>query len=195
MAASMSPEQRDTAVVDIAEEAARLQRIIENLLVLARFDGSEGVETERVRLEDKLPQLIGNFSLRHDRRRVSTAIEAGLPPVACNPVHLELVLTNLLSNADKYSPPDEAIEVCAELERGFLRVQVLDRGAGITADEAEQLFTPFYRADRTKKMAPGMGIGLAVCKRLVEAHGCSIWAKPREGGGSEFGFTLPVLRA
>jgi signal transduction histidine kinase len=195
LAASMSQEQRDEAITDIAEEAARLQRIIENLLVLAKFDSAQGVEMQTLHVGDKLAEVVGNFSARHPRRRVVTSVDEGLPSAACNPVHLELVLTNLLSNADKYSPPEEPIEVIADFTGHSLRLRVLDRGDGITSEEAEKLFTPFYRADRTRRMAPGMGIGLAVCKRLVEAHGCSIWARPRESGGSEFGFTLPVQRS
>ena len=193
-AAAMGEEQRAAAIKDIAEEATRLQRIVENLLILARFDTNAEVETETVFLEDKVAEVVKSFNGRHPKRRVNTVIEPAMPNVSCNPLYLELVLTNLLSNANKYSPDGEPIEVHADFVNEATRIRVLDRGAGILPEEAENLFTPFYRGDRTRNLAPGMGIGLAVCKRLIDAHGCSIWAKPREGCGSEFGFTLPAQR-
>jgi signal transduction histidine kinase len=73
-------------------------------------------------------------------------------------------------------------------------VRVLDRGAGIDDTEIEAIFTPFYRSARTADVAEGIGIGLSVCKRLVEAMGGVIWAISRDGGGTEFGFSLPLAR-
>ncbi|HEY8172729.1 MAG TPA: ATP-binding protein, partial [Dehalococcoidia bacterium] len=90
------------------------------------------------------------------------------------------------------SPPDAPIEISAERAGDEILVRVLDRGKGISPQETEDLFAAFYRGEGTKRLAGGMGIGLAVCKRVVEAQGCRIWAKPRDGGGSEFGFTLPA---
>jgi len=72
-------------------------------------------------------------------------------------------------------------------------VDVRDRAAGIRPEEAERLFDPFYRARETASSAPGIGVGLAVCKRIVEAQDGHLWARPRDGGGSDFGFALPAL--
>jgi signal transduction histidine kinase len=72
-------------------------------------------------------------------------------------------------------------------------VRVLDRGEGIRPEEADAIFRPFYRSPFRSSAAFGMGIGLAVCQRLVEAHGGRIWARPRDDGGSEFGFSFPAL--
>ena len=69
---------------------------------------------------------------------------------------------------------------------------MLDRGRGFSAEEAELIFTPFYRSPRTADVAGGVGVGLAVCKRLIEAQGGKIWARPRRDGGADIGFSLPL---
>jgi signal transduction histidine kinase len=102
------------------------------------------------------------------------------------------VLANLIENAEKYSPLQEAIEVELRREGDEVTVRVLDRGAGLTEDEVEHVFEAFYRSPRLARGSSGMGIGLSVCKRLVEEQDGRIWALPRPGGGSEFGFSLPV---
>ena len=106
--------------------------------------------------------------------------------------YLEQITENLLSNAEKYSPREQPIDVAVERNGDRVEVRVLDRGPGIPEDEAARLFTAFYRSPRTAQSAKGVGIGLAVCKRLIEAQRGAIWVRPREGGGSEFGFSLPI---
>ena len=101
------------------------------------------------------------------------------------------VMRNLLSNAEKYSLRDTTIINRIEIEDDFLRVSVLDRGFGFGDDEAEKIFEPFYRSPVVATRASGIGIGLVVCKRLVESHGGHMWARLREGGGSDIGFALP----
>ena len=117
-----------------------------------------------------------------------------IPPVEAEPTYLEQVLRNLLSNADKYSPPDAPIEVHARSDASSVTVSVLDRGAGLPPEELDLIFERFYRSDRTSRQAGGVGIGLTVCKRLIEAQAGQIWARARSGGGLEVGFTLPLYR-
>ncbi len=183
---------REAALADVENESDRLQRIIENLLILARFDATQTIETEPVDLKHAARQVVANFKRRRERRDVKLDIADDVGFVSVQPTYLELVLGNLLSNADKYSPQSAAIDLQARREGSEVHITVLDRGDGIMPDELEQLFSPFYRANRTSDHAPGMGIGLAVCKRILEAQGCRIWAKARDGGGAEFGFALPV---
>jgi signal transduction histidine kinase len=101
-------------------------------------------------------------------------------------------MENLLSNADKYSPAHSDIEVVLSVDDVEACVSVLDRGIGIGEADADKLFTPFYRTDAAKSHANGIGIGLAVCKRVIDSQGGRIWARPRKGGGSEVAFALPL---
>jgi signal transduction histidine kinase len=103
------------------------------------------------------------------------------------------MIDNLIGNAHKYSEPAHDIDVVLEVDAGEAQVRVLDRGIGITDTDPDLLFTPFYRADEAKAHAGGVGVGLAVCKRIVEAAGGRIWARARDDGGSEFGFALPTM--
>jgi two-component system sensor histidine kinase KdpD len=114
--------------------------------------------------------------------------------LAAEPHYLEQVLRNLLSNADKYSPPDTTIEITISRRDDEGDIVVLDRGPGISPEESEIIFERFYRSDRTANKAAGIGLGLTVCKRLVEAQAGRIWARPRQGGGLEVGVTLPVYK-
>jgi len=113
--------------------------------------------------------------------------------VLASPPYLEQTLRNLVSNAEKYSPPGTPIAIHGHVEGDAVVVNVLDDGPGIDGDEAASLFMPFYRSNATAHLAQGVGIGLAVCKRLIEAQEGEIWAVRRETGGSRFGFSLPVL--
>jgi two-component system sensor histidine kinase KdpD len=184
---------REGALRDIANESERLNRIIDNLLLLARVE--QGQEAEREPLV--VVRIVERVLARHRRRNPSRGfeiVEHDRPrPVSFVEGYLEQVVENLVSNAEKYSPSHEPIRIEIERDDMEVRIRVLDRGVGITQEEADQLFEPFYRARATSGRAAGLGIGLSVCKRLVTAQGGRVWAQPREGGGAEFGFALPIL--
>ena len=103
------------------------------------------------------------------------------------------ILTNLLDNADKYSPPDQEITVDVTADTAEITLSVHDHGRGLLNVDAEKLFSKFYRADSSDSQAAyGYGLGLYVCRRLVQAQGGRIWAEPALDGGAVFAFTLPV---
>jgi signal transduction histidine kinase len=104
---------------------------------------------------------------------------------------VEQVLVNLLSNASKYSPSRSRITLSAELVEGNIQFEVKDEGGGIDPGELEHLFEPYHRCETTRSV-PGLGLGLAISKQIVEAHGGKIGVKSNPGKGSTFYFTLPV---
>jgi two-component system sensor histidine kinase KdpD len=112
---------------------------------------------------------------------------------------MDQVLTNLIENAVRYTPPGSPIELSARLDGEQMVISVADRGPGIpVAEDRERIFDKFYRVLGTQNKSAritGSGLGLAVCKGLVEAHGGHIWVENREGGGAVFSFTLPVGKA
>ena len=137
-------------------------------------------------------------ALRHlDRRltgrRVRVDLPADLPLVEVEAVAVEQVLVNLIDNALDHAPPDGPIEVTARpAGDGGVVVEVADRGPGLPAGAERRVFEKFFRAPRAGAHArPGVGLGLAICRGLVEAHGGTITAANRPGGGAVFRFTLP----
>ncbi|MEX1253338.1 MAG: PAS domain S-box protein [Dehalococcoidia bacterium] len=187
----LEPESRDEIVRDIESETERLHRIVENLLVLARVELGERIDSEPVLLQRLVDKVTQSFTERNATRPLECRVDAQLRPVAGEAMYLEQVLRNLLSNAEKYSPQGLAIELHVESCGDEAVVRVLDQGAGIEPEEAESIFERFYRSQSARAKARGLGLGLTVCKRLIEAQSGRVWARPREAGGLEVGFALP----
>jgi PAS domain S-box-containing protein len=177
-------EMRQAATLDIHQEALRLNSLIDDMMSLARLE-RETLELEPVALGRVVEQVVHRHASKSDRR-IKTHIDKNAPVVMGEEALVGHVLSNYLLNAEKYSPRETTIEVHVD---GEGRVRVLDRGIGIDASEAQQLFESFYRSSNVGHVG-GMGVGLSVCRRLIHAVGGSVWASPRDGGGSEFGFRL-----
>ena len=178
---------------DIAWEAEHLLRLTEDLLVLTRVEQGQLVATEEpVLLQRVLPQAITVAGRRWPGRVIQLEIAPDLPPAAGDPVFIEQVMTNLLSNALKYSDPGAPVAVIAGRSGDEVEVRVRDQGIGLASDELESVFGLLVRTDAATRHAPGAGIGLYVCRRLLEAMGGRIWAEPAPDKGSEFAFRLPT---
>lgn len=188
--ANLDPDTRSEILKDVVDEANRLERLVEDLLVLARLDEGVDVGQEPALLQHLVPTVINRDWPDGEGPPIRVEADAGLPPVNGDETSIQQVVHNLVSNAAKYSPTGS--EVVVRVERGDdeVLVRVLDRGRGLSAAEASRVFEPFYRSEAAKRMAGGAGIGLFVCRRLIEAMGGRIWAEPREGGGSVFAFAL-----
>ncbi len=184
-------EMRREALDDIGYESRRLHRLIENLLVLSRLEAGITLELEPMLVRRDIERIVGEHERRFPNRVISLDLPEDLPPVCAEPTYFEQVLQNLISNAEKYSPRDQPIDVRARLDGAVVHVSVLDRGPGIPAADCDRIFEPFVRLKRTSAAA-GAGIGLAVCKRLMEVQRGSIEARPRDGGGLQVTFTLPL---
>ena len=174
------------ALEDMRSASGRLLANVENLLTLARV-GDRTLELEPFPLCRTIHDVVSSY------RGSGHSIEANCPghPIAYGvPEVVEQVLHNLIANALKYGPQDQPIEIDVMPGDPELKVAVRDRGPGIPMDELDAVFAPFYRSPETSDMATGMGVGLAVCRAMVDAMGGRMWAAEREGGGSELIFTL-----
>jgi K+-sensing histidine kinase KdpD len=187
---SLSDRARDLAL-DVEEEADRLYRLVEDLLVLTRLErGSLEVGVEPVHLRHLITRIVAAEQARWPVTRFLVRHDGATHLAKGEETYVEQVLRNLLANAAKYSPPGSTVQVVLEPRDGEIAIRVLDEGPGIEAGEIDQLFTLFYRSPRTAAKASGAGIGLFVCNRLVMAMGGRTWARRRRGVGSEFGFAL-----
>lgn len=190
----LTSQQRDF-LRGIAENADRVVRLLEDLLDLARMEvGRFTIDPTEVDLARGLAHTRHHLKPLSDGKELTVDVEADPLPLAwADPVRVEQVLTNLVSNAIKFTPRGARIRltVHAAPDGETLVVQVIDSGPGIAPEALGKLFTRFYRVEGTT--APGTGLGLSIAKRLVEAMGGQIGVVSEVGQGSTFWFTLPVV--
>nr|BBH96068.1 hypothetical protein KTA_42670 [Thermogemmatispora argillosa] len=192
-------ESRRSFALTIEREADRLNRLVENLLDMSRIEGGAlKPEKEWYPLDELVHDVLLQLQPLLQQRPVRVELEEDLPPVPIDYLQLSQVLTNLIENAVRHTPADSPIEIAARRCDGYVLVSVADRGPGIPPADLERIFDKFYRVRRGSGAgvgggrAGGTGLGLAVCKGLIEAHGGRIWAENRPGGGAIFSFTLPL---
>ena len=183
--------ERASIAADVEADAERLYGLTEDLLVMTRLERRDlEVGREPVLVSRLVERVINSEKKRWPLIEVATRVSRELEPVLGEDNYVEQVVRNLFGNAAKYSPAGATVEVTAEPEGDEVIIRVLDRGPGIRGEDPKRLFALFYRAPSTAPQASGAGIGLFVCDQLVRAMGGRLWAKSREGGGSEFGFAL-----
>ena len=141
--------------------------------------------------ETDVGAALHHLSDRLANRTIETDLPGNLPMVPIDAVAMEQVLINLLDNAAEYTPPRSTIEIAAHAEPGRLILTVADHGPGLPAGTEDRVFQKFFRADATHGRR-GIGLGLAICKGLVQAHGGAIKASNRAQGGTVFSITLPI---
>jgi PAS domain S-box-containing protein len=175
-------------IAEVAAGAERLHRIVENLLVLARVErGLTLPAAEPVLLQRVLPGVLRGERRLWPSQRVELApLPPNLPPVRSDADALAQVVRNLISNAAKYGRPGGRVEICVEPLGDGVCIRVLDDGPGIGEGDPARLFDIYYRAEDAALRAPGAGVGLFVCRSLVEGMGGTISATNRPGGGAEF---------
>jgi two-component system, OmpR family, sensor histidine kinase KdpD len=189
---SWSADDRHEFLATIEHEAGRLNAIIGNLLDLSRM-GAGILRPEKgwYDLGALIDDMLGRLRPVTARHVVVVDVPEDLEPLHIDYVEIDEVLTNLVENAVNYTPAGTEIRIAARRAPGEIEVEVSDRGPGIAPDALPRLFEPFYRAADSRHGHRGSGLGLAVAKGLVEAHGGRIWAENRSGGGSRFLFTIP----
>jgi two-component system sensor histidine kinase KdpD len=187
-------EQRDF-IQTIQQETNRLQELIDHLLDLSRLEAgmlpiSRAPHSLHEILEDALPQ----FHSLTGEHTLTLHLPADLPPVFVDAKRIAQVLVNLVRNASAYSPKGTDISISASVRKGFVQVNVGDQGPGIPPDEHKRVFKAFQRGVNVENnAAQGAGLGLAICKGLVEAQGGRIWIKKKSTRGATISFTIPLV--
>jgi signal transduction histidine kinase len=181
----------------VAISAARLSALVDNLLDAATLEaGVLRLHPEPVRVERIAERVLAQRRLVAGGCSLYLETRPGLPLVYADPLRVEQVLANLVDNAIKYSPQGGAVHVALTngADGESLAVTVSDRGLGIPAEHLPHLFDRFYRVDTRNRSIKGVGLGLYICRSLVEAHGGEVWVESAPGVGSIFGFSLPASR-
>lgn len=185
------PQTRKQLIQSIHDEVMWMDRLVNNLLYMTRLEaGAIQMHKEPLPLEEVVGAALVRLEKKLSDRTVTTQVPTDAPLVPMDGVLVEEVLINLLENATKYTPAGGPIEVSAVFEEGQVTISVADRGPGIPPGEEQRIFDKFYRTG--PKRTRGVGLGLAICRGIVEAHRGRIWVENRPDGGASFRFTLPV---
>jgi two-component system OmpR family sensor kinase len=195
----------DTAMVrealgDITEDLAELERLVADVLQTARLDLASGraglalpvLREESVDLAGLVERASQRFTTSHPERTLAVESEAQLGSVRADPALLRRVLDNLLDNAQKYSERGTPIRLAVARHDEGVSLAVEDRGIGIAAEDLPRVTTPFFRTDRSRaRKTGGLGLGLSLARRIVEAHGGTLKLESRLGEGTRVEVTLP----
>jgi PAS domain S-box-containing protein len=195
MSEGVSQEDVRELLQNAAEGADSLAVILENMLELSRYQaGRLQLRIEPVSIADVVQNVTEELKRQGISHQFLIDIPKKLPPVEADPVRVERILFNLMENAAKYSPEDSKIKVSSRTQGGFVVTRIIDRGLGISLDDQPKIFNLFQQLETSRRLTKGTGLGLVVCKRLVEAQGGWIKVDSELGKGSTFSFALPKRR-
>lgn len=188
---------REQMLETIVGESDRMARLIENLLDMTRMEaGGLKLKKEWLPLREVIGASLQQLERRLKHRALTVDVPADLPLVEVDETGMEQVLTNLIDNAIEYTPCDKPIEIATWSDGGSVILEVRDRGPGLPKDAEERVFDKFFRAGGASGHGRrGMGLGLAICRGIIHAHGGTITARQREGGGAIFRIGLPQVGA
>jgi K+-sensing histidine kinase KdpD len=192
--AAIDSAQRGEMLDTICEEADRLERLVRNLLDMTRVEsGALTVKRQWLPLEEIVGSSLTRLESQLAGRPVHTDLPADLPLVPVDAVLLELVFVNLLENAAKYTPAGSPVDIVARASvgGGAIAIEVADRGPGIRPGDEARLFEKFFRGRQSG--SSGAGLGLAICRGVISAHGGTIGAANRPGGGAAFRMLIPIV--
>ena len=190
----LTAEETNQLLRDAAWEAEALSNLLGNLLELSKAQADRLLITpEQVNIQNVIENVVNRVKRQSWTHWFAIDLPQRLPPTRADELRLERTLHNLLENAVKYSPNGGEIRVSARVEGDHILISVSDQGFGISPHEQAKLFEPFWRLEEHRQSGiRGAGLGLLVCRRLVEAHGGRIWVESEPGKGSTFFFTLPL---
>ncbi len=191
----ISPEEARRMLMRGTQSADHLGHIVTNLIELARFrSGRMVLEREEYRIGEILRELVDSDPSGMLKKRITVHLPDGLPAARGDKMRVKLILTNLIDNAVKYSQEDSEIMVSVRRAGEVLVIRVSDEGIGISAEEQSRVFQLFERIENRDRPVSGLGVGLIVCKHLVESLGGRIRVRSVPGRGSSFSFTIPLDR-
>ena len=185
--------QHQRELVSIADEGTdRLSKLVTEAIQLARIEGGKF----RLNRGIHSPSALASAAIRQmksltEGREIKIAVADDLPPVWVDADLVQMVITHLLDNALKYSPSGTAIMIGAHSRENHVVICVTDQGPGISEEEQSRIFEKFYRG-KAERNLKGSGMGLAIAREIMSAHGEEIWVASRSGKGSEFCFSLPI---
>ena len=189
----LTEEHRHELLSVIEEESNRLNRLIEEALEMARLDAGEvELRKEATPVGQVIEAALQMSKAGLDGHPVDVRLSDPLPPAPMDFERIKEVLAHLLDNAAKYSPPGSPIRITSEVSGGYLVTSVADRGEGIDGLEQSLIFDKFYRGKDQRYRVQGTGMGLAICKAIIEAHGGKMGVTSQVGSGSVFQFSLPL---
>ena len=191
------PETEARYLSSARRELMHLSRLVDDLFELARIDaGVLQLTLEKASLHDLISDTISSFQPQAESRGVSLVgeVSGDVDPVLANPPRLQRVLHNLLSNALRHTPADGTVALRATTRGDKVRVEVSDTGEGIAPEDLPRVFERSFRVEKSRTRGadddPGAGLGLAIARGLIEAHGGTMDVESTPGSGSRFGFTL-----
>ena len=187
------PDKVRLGATKIIQAAKRMNAMIRDLVDASRLEaGQLRMHRQEVNLSDFVSNLLEQYKEVLEVQRIKVEAPESLPPVLADPDRLERILTNLLTNALRYSPAPAEVTVSFRPGPDEITIYIRDRGPGIPPEQQEHLFERFYRGKASPEREEGLGLGLYITRRLVEAHGGKIWVENEPDLGSRFSFTLPV---
>jgi signal transduction histidine kinase len=195
--AAQDPEGQHKAARVIYDESERLRRLVEDLLDLARLDaGQVEFKREAVDLGRIIQAVLERLQVKAERREVKIRDRtADLPRLVADGDRLAQVFLNLVDNAIAYSPQGGVVELDGGVEDGWVSIHIDDHGPGIPADQLSRIFERFYQVDQARSSGErGVGLGLAICREIIQAHGGRVIAQSEVGMGSRFTVQLPIVR-
>ncbi|HTV49965.1 MAG TPA: sensor histidine kinase KdpD [Steroidobacteraceae bacterium] len=193
--AALDEKTRQALARSIETKARAMSELITNVLDLMRLEsGQVALRLDWQLLDDLVQAAIQSLGARLDAHPLRVRLPPSLPPVYADATLVVKLLVNLLDNAVKYTPPGTHVSISAFPDDGFARVTVDDDGPGLPPGNPERLFDKFQRGVEEGADPVGVGLGLAICRAIVRAHGGEIEARTRSGGGARFEFTLPLTQ-
>jgi two-component system sensor histidine kinase KdpD len=189
----LPPAERRELLEAILGEGQRLDRYIQNLLDMTRLGhGTLKLNRDWVDVAEIIAAAVARLRKLFPVQRVEITLPPDTVLLHVHPALIEQALFNILENAARFSPPEQPVAVDARTADGRLLLDVGDRGPGIPEEERARIFDMFYSVSRGDRATQGTGLGLAICRGMIGAHGGSVEALPREGGGTTIRIDLPL---